>query len=345
MAQTVKIHLLNHAITNYVDELLLSNQHTGNKTYTLTDEYNEADFILLPYSWEHYYKEKGTEELKQIIVKSMDSGKKLIGITNGDFGYRPLDTDTILFKRGGKKSKSLKNQFEIPRFFGDPVADYYSGIQSFREKKEQITLGFCGKVNDSLLHELKDTASSCIIHLQYFVNKKSKVPMTIYPSSNRLRKTVLDNCRRPNITANFLLRKKFMNGLLGQSQDVISQHKSTLEFYDNIRNSDYTVCMRGVGNYSIRFYQTLASGRIPLFINTDCMLPFEQDINWKAIIPWVEYRHIKQLPKLLFDFHNSLSAEEFIERQKLMRKIWEDYMSTEGFLSQIWAYINKRHIP
>ena len=35
------------------------------------------------------------------------------------------------------------------------------------------------------------------------------------------------------------------------------RNESTLEYYNNIRESDYVLCLRGGGNYSRRLYETL----------------------------------------------------------------------------------------
>ena len=51
------------------------------------------------------------------------------------------------------------------------------------------------------------------------------------------------------------------------------------EYFDTINNNAFTVCSRGAGNYSIRFYETLRSGRIPVLLDSDMVLPFEEDID------------------------------------------------------------------
>ena len=71
------------------------------------------------------------------------------------------------------------------------------------------------------------------------------------------------------------MRSTFAVGSLGLNKQL------RFEFIRNILSSDYTLCFRGSGNYSLRFYETLCLGRIPLFINTDCKLPFEDEINWR----------------------------------------------------------------
>jgi hypothetical protein len=68
----------------------------------------------------------------------------------------------------------------------------------------------------------------------------------------------------PNIETSFILRNQFMGGATEQAKQ---------EFYINMMQNHFTVCNRGAGNFSIRFYQTLAAGRIPVLLDTDILLP------------------------------------------------------------------------
>lgn len=335
----MKIHLLSKDKTNFFDEAIYGKDRSYDNIKIVAD-ISECDFVLLPHSWEYYFRNKDFKKLISIIEKVKSHKKKLIGITNGDYGYTPLEKESILLRRGCFANKKQIDQFELPRCFGDPIDDYYEGKMFYREKKSTISIGFCGKVNTRFLNELFDSLMLLKVNIQYMFNKHSKEPVKIYPTANRLRKTVIKSCNHQRIKNDFILRKKFKNGLLGKPEEFIKRHKSTREFYDNIKNNDYTLCMRGVGNYSIRFYQTVAMGRIPIFINTDCRIPFDDIIKWKEIIPWVDYNQISKLPEILLEYHDNLSSKDFIKQQKLMREIWEKYLSHDGFFNNIGSYLS-----
>jgi hypothetical protein len=80
-----------------------------------------------------------------------------------------------------------------------------------------------------------------------------------------------------NLQKNFLLRNQFWGG---KPNDPILFE----EFTNNILNSHFTICNRGRGNFSMRFYQTLSAGRIPILTDTDMVFPFEDEIDWDSII-------------------------------------------------------------
>jgi hypothetical protein len=105
-------------------------------------------------------------------------------------------------------------------------------------------------------------------------------------------------------------------------------------------NSDYILCARGKGNFSFRLYETLSCGRIPVFINTDCVLPYDFEINWKEFCVWVEEEDIDSIAKRVAEFHNALTPEGFTAIQRKCRKLWEDRLSPEGFFANFHKHLN-----
>jgi hypothetical protein len=83
--------------------------------------------------------------------------------------------------------------------------------------------------------------------------------------------------KAPQIKTNFIIRTEYWAGKQGD-RSVVD------DFIKNIQTTYGTLCSRGTGNFSARFYQVLYLGRIPIVVNTDMVLPFEDRINWKEII-------------------------------------------------------------
>ena len=106
------------------------------------------------------------------------------------------------------------------------------------------------------------------------------------------------------------------------------RNKSTLEYYNNIRESDYVLCLRGGGNYSRRLYETLLMGRIPIFINTDCILPLIDQIDWKKHVVWIEWKERDRIVEIVSQFHNNLSDDAFQDLQLSNRKLWLEKLQT-----------------
>ena len=95
--------------------------------------------------------------------------------------------------------------------------------------------------------------------------------------------------------------------------------------------SPYSLCVRGAGNYSARFYEALAMGRIPVLVNTDCILPLDDKINWKQHCIWVENNNLDSMIEKIDNFHRKVSEDEFRSLQNLNRQLWKEKLTYDGF--------------
>ena len=125
--------------------------------------------------------------------------------------------------------------------------------------------------------------------------------------------------------------------------EVVS--RSRLEFLENLLESDYVLCARGYGNYSHRLYEALACGRIPLFIDTDCVLPFDFAIDWKRFCVWVDQVDLRSVADRVAEFHASISGEEFEELQVACRRLWEEWLSPEAFFANFHRHLEVMDLP
>lgn len=132
------------------------------------------------------------------------------------------------------------------------------------------------------------------------------------------------------------------------------------DYYDNLKRNLFHLCHRGGGNYSYRFYEILMMGRIPIFINTECVLPFEDKINLEDISILVnegdltedkKFHHtgsckdlslkyeknldyLDKLVPIIKEYYNN-NKDRLEEIQKNNRKIWEEYYSSVGFVKNL----------
>ena len=96
--------------------------------------------------------------------------------------------------------------------------------------------------------------------------------------SNAWRQPLLDAfAASPDVQTDFIIRHQFWGGKPFDEALMV-------EFRNNLRNNAYTIASRGAGNFSMRFYQALSVGRIPVLLDTDMVLPFEEKIDWNRYI-------------------------------------------------------------
>ena len=110
------------------------------------------------------------------------------------------------------------------------------------------------------------------------------------------------------------------------------------ELLDNLLGSDYVLCARGEGNFSYQLYETLCSGRIPVFVNSNCVLPFQNQLDWKSFCVWVEAEDVTKVASKVAEFHAALTPEAFIELQKRCRNVWEEWLSPHGYFLPFSKY-------
>jgi len=103
-------------------------------------------------------------------------------------------------------------------------------------------------------------------------------------------------------------------------------------FFNNLQNNIFILCPRGCGNFSYRFYETMCYARIPIFINTDCVLPFENLIDYKKEIVFVEESELSNINDIIKDY---CDKNDLMLQQQKCREIWENYLSPNGFLKNI----------
>jgi hypothetical protein len=112
-------------------------------------------------------------------------------------------------------------------------------------------------------------------------------------------------------------------------------------FYENMKNSHYAFCYRGWGNFSLRLYETLAAGRIPVIIKSNENLPFPDKIDWN-IFPVVNESEQHKVAEIVAAFHAGITEDEFVSLQKKARFIWTEYLTYNNYMGHITkAYITR----
>ena len=113
--------------------------------------------------------------------------------------------------------------------------------------------------------------------------------------------------------------------------------KSGPLFKTNMLANQYQVCARGNANWSLRFFETLAWGRIPVYVESGGMTPADW---WYGKLqdrlddfPGVYVKDVKDIEWEILKYHNSIDS--LAEMQDLCRAWYIDNYST---LAQVAAF-------
>lgn len=290
----------------------------------------ESDVGFLPLTLNYYVKNNKLNLVNEMADLMNKSNQFLYVWVDGDHSINYYHPNCIFIKYFGDSTMQVKNEIIQPGDMKkDLLFEHYGGQLKKREKSAYPVIGFDGIANYPKSKLIGTILKNSLKHTSYKLFNTKIKPEPIFPLLLK-RKKLLSQLKKSNkLKTNFRIRSSFAPGTIGQND------QARKEFINNIVDSDYTFCFRGAANYSLRFYETLCLGRIPLFINSNCILPLQDKVDWKEIICWVDETNIDYLVEKIQDYHQSMTNHQFIEKQQYCREIWENYLSKEGFIKHL----------
>lgn len=328
----------------YTDQSLLTEQHRGYifpllldvfykkceimmEYFKLVESMEQADVLVLPLDYNYFIKHSNSN-ISEYLIFANKNQKPFWVYTAGDFGFSLNHQNTYVFRSGGFHSKLNSRTFIIPSFVGDPYK--LNGIYGFTilPKDEKPKIGFVGHANSSGLKLVKEIASFFNVNIRRVFGRFKLDYQSFYPSAIKRFGYLNDFMNNKDVSTDFILRKKYRAGAVTPTQRKISE----TEFKDNMYNNPYIFCMRGVGNFSVRFYETIAMGRIPVLLDTDCRLPLMDVIDWENHIVYIKPPlHVESL----VNFHESITESDFEQMQIRNRNLYLDKLNRKKYFIQI----------
>jgi hypothetical protein len=304
----------------------------------------EARVGVLPFSWKYTLRDDALRAQAVSFAQLLAAaGKPLLVFFDSDVDD-PVDLpNAIVFRTSASRSRARPNEHGLPGWGPDLVRTHLGGTLALRHKSDVPVVGFCGyapplavplgraKVKESIRWGLVVSGLHGVLD----------VPPAYYARVEAIR-----TCRRTRgIRTNFVLRREpsfvvsadpWGTGRL-KEDDAGSPTGFRSDFVENLLESDYVLCTRGYGNYSYRLYEALCCGRIPLFVDTDCLLPFHDEAPWHATTVWVDQADLADLGARVRDVHTGLSPGAFTARQQAARQFWEQWLAPAAFFRRVAA--------
>ncbi|WP_452218806.1 hypothetical protein [Lacinutrix undariae] len=244
-----------------------------------------ADVVILPMSWNYYRLENKLEDAQLLIEAAQKLHKVVWTVNIGDVGVKVPDVSNIrVFRMSGFVSRLAAYHEGLPVFIEDPMLAHYDSPTIIDPVYTNLPIvGFCGYAEGRLLPTLKRYIKAYlkVIKSLFIRNTDDANPVFIAP---KYRSHCLQLLQKSSgITTHFIRRSQYRAG----AQTITDRQRSTQAFFDNMTASQYVLCVRGAGNFSVRLYETLAMGRIPVYVHTDGFLPLQDVIDWKQHMVWV----------------------------------------------------------
>jgi hypothetical protein len=282
--------------------------------FCTTDYAREADAFLLPYNY-HAIKARDGDYLRTFIKSAKEHGKPLIVSATGD-STDPVDAPAMCVLRSGAYRGTMqKNDVIVPPQVTDLGALY--GVTS-KQKGAVPLIGFCGygapqEGLASLKFALKDAYASVagLLSREVAVRRKG-----IFFRQSAMRATA----NSPKVKTAYIVRTYH-----SASAKTIEMEPKTAreEYVKNMKDSDLVLAPKGDGNFSLRFFESLSLGRVPILIDTDVVLPAEDRIHYDDFIIRIPYRDVAKTADIVSAWYASQTNESFAEKQRLAREVFE----------------------
>lgn len=305
--------------------------------YEIVTKVQDADFLALPLSVEYLLQNGQQKYYEDFLALAKKEHKKLLVFTAGDIGKTIHEADVITIRLGGFKSKLPENTFIMPPFIEDPLKKFQLEFRLL-PYEEKPSIGFVGHSAKGIRKWIKEGIVFLKGNIKRLLGKEATDFQLFYPSSIKRFHYLMELKSKSKLKTDFIFREKYRAGI----QTEEDRKRTSLEFFRNIQQNPYTFCLRGAGNFSVRFYETLAMGRIPVFVDTDCQLPYSESIDWNKQAVIVDAGAFESIEEKIANFHKQLEGDRFQQIQSENRAIWEQYFTKEGYFSNFQQELKKQ---
>lgn len=107
-------------------------------------------------------------------------------------------------------------------------------------------------------------------------------------------------------------------------------------FIENTQQSDYVLCVRGTGNYSGRFYMALNAGRIPIVLDTDIVIPYEEKLQ----IVKITLDSLDKIADIVIEHFETRTEQELKEMKAQNRQVYQQFLAPDKFFPNFLKKIN-----
>lgn len=285
----------------------------------LSGELNNPKKLSTLKLWLHSLERQGRFGL---LALSHDSSSPISHLFGGN---------AVILRTSMQSSLTYENEWAMPVFVGGLEFEKFLPLAKSKNPK----IGFVGHSKPNLHHQLI-TEKELSTRNKYGYSQASgdevlrtPVNIGIIIRSKAIKVLKAD----PHIDGSFIERDSYFH------LDQMLGAKERTEYLHNLESNPYALCVRGSGNYSIRLFEAMAQGRIPVIVKTDMNFPLEKQLNWNGVSLQIEVKDIDSLGDKIIDFHNSLLPDEFIAFQQAVRNFWESNLRPDQYLEKVFPEI------
>jgi hypothetical protein len=317
---------------DYADELI---EH-GPGFLELT-ELPEADVAVFPLAGRLLLKhEDGLERARAFADLARGAGKPAVFFYDHSDSLGPFPVeDAIVVRPSLHRTRRTAQEFALPGFHDD-LSRQVGGELPVRRRRDRPVVSFCGSV-------FRDTRAVTVAARARRIAGNARRTMWRLQGRHEedlfVRAQAVDALGAQDAVDTSIVARDAGDGSAWLTSDDGSWERARAEFVQNVVESDYVLAARGDGNWSVRFYEALSLGRIPVVVDTDLVLPYDFLLPWRDLCVWVDRRDVGTIGEQVLAFHERLSDADFVELQHECRRLWEEYLSPLGFFRNFHLHL------
>ncbi len=281
----------------------------------------EAEVAVLPRFVEHLT----STEVRSAVTRAEQAGLRTLVFSGDDIEPLLPSASMVLLHPGPTRgAQPAASSLAVPYFFSDRAR-----WPEPRPDGDRPSVAFCGQ------GAARPSAAVAQFTERVVDAARNRLrPQRVMPPIRGhvgLRSQALRRLTdHPEVDDHFVIRDRYRAGSATEEDRARTQQ----EFDANLRSATYTLCIRGTGNFSARFYEALSFGRIPIFVDTRCVLPFDDEIDWRTRTLWVDRGEVGAIAERLVASHPSVRADP-VRSADALRTLWEDRLTQDGFFRHL----------
>ena len=279
---------------------------------------DEADVAVLASSWEHYARvEERRAAAWAYAERARSAGVPLVVFYVADSTEAVELPGAHVFRTSMLRSRRGEREQPLPAFTPDLGLDV-------RSWDPRPVVGFCGYAPDiGPWGAVRRAARRALSHPPHPAYVRTQACRILLGS--------------PELETRFVFRSAYWAGAsrADGTIDYEAMRSARSEFVENLLESDYVLAVRGGGNFSIRLYEAMSAGRIPIFVDTDTVLPCWDVIDWRLLCVWLDESELPDIAARVATFHGDAGPEGFAERQHVCRRAYVEHLAPEAWFSAL----------
>jgi len=292
------------------------------KFFQFVDHISEAHYVLLPYD---YYAATMVwrDTYDCVVAEARAAGKPLLANNTGDIPG-PILHNGIVLRAGGYAFLPRPDVVVVPYPVEDLAEVYCNGAVVLRAKADIPVVSFVGWAEISFWQRMRIYFLEIPIRLKALVWKRYRT----LEKGVFWRQRALRSLSRTSGIKTAVIGRRSFGARLDVAQDMYVWRK---EFVDSLKECDYALCIKGDENSSFRFYEALSMGRIPVLLDTECVLPLAEYIDYRSFCLIVPYQDVDRLGEYITQFHSAVSEDEFVAMQRRAREAFVRYLRMDSY--------------